>query len=197
MLAAAGVAVPGVMTGRTLLPTLTDSGAALPEDDHVVLGMERHTLCRPMELPYPSRAIRTPEYLYIRNYAPDRWPAGAPNYESMEHGAFGDVDSGATKDWMIAHQDDAGVAQLFALCFGKRPADELYVVGDDPDQVKNVAAEKPEVVEKLRTDMDSYLEKAADPRAEGRSPWDTYAYHYINILRYQDQFENQAVVPGD
>ena len=29
-------------------------------------------------LPYPSRAIRTKNYLYIRNFEPERWPIGDP-----------------------------------------------------------------------------------------------------------------------
>lgn len=195
-LAAAGVDVPDAMTGRSLMEVLTQVDTPLPVDNFVVLGMERHTLCRPMELPYPSRGIRTPDYLYIRNYEPDRWPAGAPDYQSMEHGAFGDVDSAATKDWMIAHQDDPEVAKKFALCFGKRPAEELYAVADDPDQVNNLALQEPDVAKALAATMDAHLTKTADPRAKGESPWDAYGYHYMNILKYKDQIENKAVIPG-
>ena len=32
---------------------------------------------------YPARAIRTDRYLYVRNFKPDRWPAGDPEYNYM------------------------------------------------------------------------------------------------------------------
>ena len=39
---------------------------------------------------YPARAVRTEQFLYIRNYRPDRWPAGDPEmYFAV--GPFGEV----------------------------------------------------------------------------------------------------------
>ena len=84
-LAAAGEAVPAEMTGRSLLPTLTSDKQGFVEAtrDHVIVGRERHVPSQ--ELPdrggYPMRALRTRDYLFIRNYRPDRWPAGTPDHE--------------------------------------------------------------------------------------------------------------------
>ena len=46
--------------------------------DHVFTGKERHDVGREGDLGYPVRCIRTGDYLYVRNYEPDRWPAGNP-----------------------------------------------------------------------------------------------------------------------
>ncbi len=32
------------------------------------------------KMPYPHRSLRTQDFLYIRNFAPDRWPMGSPPF---------------------------------------------------------------------------------------------------------------------
>src|SRR5690606_35318084 len=39
---------------------------------------ERHSSSRWNNLTYPQRSLRTDRFLYIRNFKPERWPAGAP-----------------------------------------------------------------------------------------------------------------------
>ena len=76
----------------------------------VITGRERHVdVAREGNLPYPMRALRTKEFLYIRNFKPDRSPAGDPKQaltpEAMASGAvetdnrigFADMDQGPTK----------------------------------------------------------------------------------------------------
>ena len=46
--------------------------------DAVYSGRERHSSSRYHSLGYPCRCIRTKTHLYIRNFAPERWPAGTP-----------------------------------------------------------------------------------------------------------------------
>ena len=79
-LEAAGVERPQSMTGRSFLDVLASgkSGQIDPARNRMVIGKERHDLGRPHDQGYPVRAIRTPEYLYVRNYEPDRWPVGNP-----------------------------------------------------------------------------------------------------------------------
>ena len=79
-LEAAGVKPPASMTGRSFLDVLRSekSGRIDPTRNRMVIGKERHDIGRPNDQGYPVRAIRTPQYLYIRNYEPDRWPAGNP-----------------------------------------------------------------------------------------------------------------------
>ena len=76
----AGLKVPASMSGRSFLGSLVSekSGQIDPTRNRMVIGKERHDLGRPHDQGYPVRAIRTPQYLYVRNYEPDRWPAGNP-----------------------------------------------------------------------------------------------------------------------
>jgi N-sulfoglucosamine sulfohydrolase len=43
--------------------------------DHAIVGLERHGY-REGNLPYPSRAIHTKDFIYIHNFKPDRAPTG-------------------------------------------------------------------------------------------------------------------------
>ena len=45
------------------------------------------------------RAVRTREYLYIRNFHPERWPAVDPGFF---FGPYGVCDVGPTKHTMLA-----------------------------------------------------------------------------------------------
>lgn len=193
---AAGLDVPAEMTGKTLIPLLT-AGKGEAERDCVFTGIERHSVCRPGEVGYPSRAVRTGEYLYIRNYEPDRWPAGAPDYPAPAQGFYGDADNGPTKEWMLEHVRDPDVQEAFDLCFGKRPAEELYHVPSDPDQVRNVAQD-PAHQDARRASaarLQAYLERTSDPRAQGKSPWDAYPYHSSKLHRIRDIITNPNVLP--
>jgi len=92
-------------------------------------------------------AIRTDDFLYIRNYEPDRWPVRHPNLPSVRLSVYGDIDNGPAKVYMMAHKDDPqSKAAFFELAFDKRPAEELYDLKKDPDQTNNVA-DKPEHAE--------------------------------------------------
>ncbi|TWU38378.1 sulfatase-like hydrolase/transferase [Novipirellula artificiosorum] len=71
-LESAGLKPPGQMTGRSLMPILESNkaGQVDPMRTFVLTGMERHVYS------YPSRALRTKDYLYIRNFDPENWPTG-------------------------------------------------------------------------------------------------------------------------
>ena len=193
-LESAGIEAPDGMTGRSLMGTLTSEKRSPETRDCVFTARERHTVCREGDLGYPVRAIRTGEYLYIHNYASDRWPAGDPKVRSVHGFVYGDIDPSPTKQYMMEHRDDADVTQLFELAFGMRPEEELYDVGSDPFQMKNVSNDpKLEKTRKeLRTRLDDYLKKTNDPRAEGKSPWDDYPYYMGNpegIVPYSKYLE--------
>ena len=177
---AANLPVGAEMTGRSFKNILLSdkSGFVDKGRDCVFTALERHTCCRPGCVAYPSRAIRTHQWLYIRNFEPDRWPAGDPDINSDPQGAYGDIDNGPTKTYMIEHKDDPGVRKQFRLGFGKRPAEELYDVRNDPDQINNLAddAALAAVRNNLRKRLEQYLQKTADPRAAGKAPWDNYPY---------------------
>lgn len=183
-LEAAGLPVPEAMTGRSFLDVLcSDKGGRVdPARDHVVTGRERHHGgARPGRQGYPMRALRTHDYLYIRNFEPDRWPAGDPECRVEGGGTFdyADVDGGPTKTYMLRHREDPAVGPLFDLSFGKRPAEELYDCRNDPHQTKNLAADPAcaDVRARLAERLASYLKRTADPRAAGRGDvFDTYPY---------------------
>lgn len=184
-LAAAGIEIPQEMTGRDLIGVLTSdqSGRVDPSRDFTVFGKERH--CPAQEAPdmggYPCRAIRTDDYLYIRNFRPDRWPAGTPHHErAVIPGAwFGDCDNGPTKSYMVDNKDrDAHHRRLYDLAFGKRPAEELYDLTKDPDQLTNVA-DDPQykaVKERLAKQLTGILRSTQDPRVVGGLDFDAFPY---------------------
>lgn len=156
--AAGGMAT---ITGRSFVDLLRDEPAA--DRPHVILGRERNDVrCRPgteSGLGYPARAIRRGRWFYVRNFAPDRWPCGDPDL------GLADTDDGPTKRLIVA----AGPADPFwQLCFGKRPADELYDLETDPDCVRNLAAERAAEVETLKAELFAALTRQADPRMLGQ-----------------------------
>jgi N-sulfoglucosamine sulfohydrolase len=115
-LAAAGIHPPAEMTGRSFL-RLLEGQEQTGARNEVFLERERHANVRRGNLSYPARAIRTREFLYIRNYRPDRWPAGDPElYFSV--GPFGDCDGSPTKEVILSRRDEIGMQRYFELDFG-------------------------------------------------------------------------------
>lgn len=135
-------------------------------------------MSRPDNEGYPSRAVRTERFLYIRNYEPDRWPQGAPDMASSQ-GIFSDTDNGPSKQYLIDRADEPDVRPLFLSVFGKRPAEELYDLRRDPYQMNDVAGQ-PEyatVKEHLAGLLQDELKALKDPRAFGRGDeFDRYPY---------------------
>jgi N-sulfoglucosamine sulfohydrolase len=171
-LEAAGIAVPDVMTGKSLLPLI--AGGPAPHRA-VITAMERHMdgRTRPGE-GYPMRSWRSERYLYIRNFKPERWPAGNPSrlrptiaqLESNIFSSYADIDHGPTKAWMAAHHDDPAVRPYFERAMGKRPAQELYDVAADPYQFNNLALDPANaaLVARLDAELLSELRRLGDPR---------------------------------
>ncbi len=158
------------MTGHSLVDVLRSgqSGWIDPARKVMLVGKERHDLGRPNDLGYPVRAIRTPEYLYVRNYFPERWPACNPETD------FGNCDPGPTKEVLKALG-----GHYYELCFGKRPADVLYRLTDDPECVRDLANDPAytKVMTELRDRMLGMLREEQDPRALGKGEvFDTYKY---------------------
>lgn len=168
-LEAAGLKPPPEMTGRSFLGLAT---GRRERREAVFVERERHAYCRPANIGYPMRAVRTREFLYIRNIRPDRWPAGDPE-------DFGDVDNGPTKELILENRKDPAMAKYFELAFAKRPAEELYDLGKDPGEIRNVAGDALYTAarEQMRRRLDAWMKNTRDPRAASDAdPWDTYPY---------------------
>jgi N-sulfoglucosamine sulfohydrolase len=182
---AAGERIPECMTGRSILPLLTSSknGWIDPKRDHVITGRERHVAkARKGNLPYPQRAITTKDFVYIRNFKPDRWPMGTPTgldnpetepgYKELRDNtfiSFADMDAGPTKAWMIKNRKDPKYKKQWDLGFEKRPAEELYDLRTDSDQMNNVAEDPKysKIKAKLSKKLMDTLKATGDPRVLG------------------------------
>jgi len=174
LLEAVGLAAPGMMTGRSFWPLLTADKSGLLDSsrDHVLFGRERHTHARPDNLGYPSRAIRTHQYLYIWNMKPERWPAGDPP-------GFYDVDASPSKDYILQQCSQESSANFFALAFGARSEEELYDVAADPACLNNLAQleSHASIRQALRTKLESRLRTQGDPRMNGSEIFESYPRH--------------------
>jgi len=165
------------MTGKSLFDILRSdkSGRIEPNRDHVLMGKERHNHARYDNLGYPSRAIRTRNHLYIRNFKPERWPLGDPPYY-LCHTKM----SNPTKDFILSHRDESGYRKYYSLSYAKRPLEELYDIEKDPYCVSNVANDdaylgiKRELWKKLK----AHLLDQKDPRVLGHGDiFESYPYY--------------------
>lgn len=69
--------------------------------------------------------------------------------------------------------------RLYQLNFGKRPADELYVLADDPNQVKNLANDPKfaSIKSKIADQLTGALIQLNDPRETNAAiKFDDYPY---------------------
>ena len=189
ILEAAGLRVPGSMTGESLLFVLDTQaeGQVDPQRNSVVFGIERHFPgSRPEGAGYPSRAIRNAEYLYIQNFTSDRNPVGdypGASYPDGEPvGGYGDTDGGPTKTVLFQRQGE--FPDLFVGAFGLRPDEELYLVRDDPFQMNNVALapEHASAKQQLQESLTDYLTLNRDPRLLlGGEPFDAIMRRYPTV----------------
>jgi N-sulfoglucosamine sulfohydrolase len=176
-----GAKIPDVMTGHSLVNILksSKSGQVEKERDAVFIGRERHVEgARPGYLPYPQRAIRTRDFLYIINFKPDRYPIGDPyrlddsNPPTVEElteetrVTLQDEDAGPMKAWLVTHRNEPKWKPYYERAYGKRPREELYDLKSDPYQINNVAGEKRYA--KTRADLEkrlmNELKTTKDPR---------------------------------
>ncbi len=183
-LKAAGISPPEAMTGRSLWPLLTGDGSDHRHWDRVFLARERHVVAQeaPETGGYPMRAIRTGDYLYIRNLKPNRWPSGTPYWKEAQadNAWLADCDNGPTKFYLWANRNDSDVETYYDLAFTKRPAVELYDLEKDPHQMHNVAgtSQYEEVQERLKKQLLDELKSTNDPRVTGSGEkFDDYPYY--------------------
>ena len=183
-LEAAGVTLPVAMNAKSILNVLRSNknGQVDSNRNWVIAGRERHVaFANENNLPYPQRSLRTPDFLYIRNFKPERWPLGYPadlsdtntptqeDLEANTYAAFADMDASPTKAWLVLHRNESQWKKFYEIAFAKRPGEELYDLRKDPNQMNNVAAEAAYAKEKskLSGQLMKILTDAGDPRVTG------------------------------
>ncbi|WP_422350983.1 sulfatase [Flagellimonas sp.] len=179
------------------------NGFVDPERTAVYSSREKHSSSRWANLGYPIRAIRTKEYLYIRNYAPERWPSGAPQmldvndpfrledmYGLDDNGkfqdkAFWDIDAALSKTYIIENYANDEVSRYFEMATAKRPEHELYNIKKDPFCMVNLA-EKLEYQDELalmKKELAAFLMETKDPRQVGPDPDVFENYQRFSLMR--------------
>ena len=122
------------MDSRSLLPLLTSEkgGSIDPTPTRPFSVASGISLRRAPETCPTLRAIRTRDFLYIRNFKPDRWPFGDPfgisanlqqtakiseDYDLLANAPFRDMDASLTKSWLIAHSNEEAGGKFYQLAF--------------------------------------------------------------------------------
>ena len=144
-----------------------------PSRTHLLLGQERHDVGRPNDEGYPIRSIIKDGWLYLRNHEPDRWPACNPETGYLN------TDGSPTKTEILSANRAKPNDPHWLLCFGKRPAEELFDLKNDPDCVNNLAAAPAQQARRgaLETQLIEELKQQGDPRMSGRGEvFDRYPY---------------------
>ena len=162
--------------GNSLMPILQSdrNGQVDSKRDHVVLGKERHDVGRPDDQGYPIRGIIKNDRLFLKNYRTQRWPAGDPVTGYLN------CDGSPTKTEILNRRRTGQDPVHWTLCFGKRPAVELYDLSNDPDCIKNLATDKKLAATQLKLEQQllEILTTQQDPRVIGDDPdvFEKYPY---------------------
>ncbi|MCK4998526.1 MAG: sulfatase, partial [Anaerohalosphaera sp.] len=173
--------------GRSLVGIFRSSKSGIVEKgrDHVLIGKERHDVGRPHDWGYPIRGIVKGEYLYVRNFETDRWPAGNPETGYLN------TDGGATKTDILNKRRSGEDSSYWKLAFGKRGDEELYRIDKDPDCVENLAGDAnfAKVKKQLNRQLVSELKKQGDPRMFGKGHvFDEYDYVDRNSKGFYERY---------
>jgi len=162
--------------------------------DYVLIGKERHDVGRPYDYGYPIRGIVRDGWIYLRNYRPDLWPAGNPEC------GYSTVDGSPTKTEILKSRHNPETKYLWDWSFGKRPAEELFYLPDDPYCINNLALEGKYNSTKgsLISKMEDELKNQSDPRIFGNGDiFHTYFYTWDPYRNLYDRMVNKGekIVP--
>jgi len=153
--------------------------------DHLLIGHERHDVGRPGDGGYPVRGIIRDGFLYLKNYKPDRWPAGNPETGYLN------TDGSPTKTLILAQNRKGINNELWKMNFGKRAGEELYNIRTDPVCAVNLAGDPgySDLIENLRQLLEKDLMEQEDPRMLGNGDtFDRYLYSEERIRSFYEKF---------
>jgi arylsulfatase A-like enzyme len=173
--------------GRSLTDILfsAKAGRVNPQRDHALIGKERHDVGRPNDVGYPIRGISKNGLLYLRNFEIERWPAGNPETGYLN------CDGGATKTEILSARREGREKRHWDLAFGKRPAEELYDLKNDPDCLTNLAGDpkRRALKQRLSDQLTRELRAQGDPRMFGRGDiFDQYQYANPEQRNFYERF---------
>ncbi|MFT4565844.1 MAG: N-sulfoglucosamine sulfohydrolase [Saprospiraceae bacterium] len=149
------------------------SGSVSEERDFVLVGKERHDVGRPDDQGYPVRGIIKDDFLYLRNFKPERWPKGNPETGYLN------CDGSPTKTYILNTRRVKGDDKYWQLNFGKRVAEEFYNIVEDPFCMNNLAKNSEFTILKstMEAEMIEKLSAQNDPRILGNGDvFDNYRY---------------------
>ena len=176
MLDVMGIEKPADLPSKSLINLI--NGRPIAHRNAVFVERERHANVRKGDLGYPVRGIRTKEFLYLRNFEPNRFPAGDPQ-KWVAVGPYGDIDDSPSKQLIMS--DSANYAFFFNRTFKKRGSEELYDLKNDPSQLHNLAKEKrfEKAKKYLKIELEAWMKRTNDPRLTNPNTnlWDKYPYY--------------------
>lgn len=183
------------ITGKSLTDIFysASDGQVNPERDFVLVGKERHDIGRPDDTGYPVRGILKDGYLYLRNFKPERWPKGNPETGYLN------CDGSPTKTYILDTRRKKGVMEYWQLNFGKRVAEELYDIKNDPFCMNNLAGDESlaERKTKMIEEMTLKLTEQGDPRILGNGDiFDNYTYSSPATRDYYNRYMGGEMVPA-
>ncbi len=158
-----------------------------PGRNYVLLGKERHDIGRPYDWGYPIRGIINGDFLYLRNFKEDRWPAGNPETGYLN------TDGSPTKTYILDNRTTNGMYHFWRMNFGQRPVEELYNIAEDPDCINNLAdhLRYSEIKFELKEQLYQELRDQDDPRILGSGfVFDVYPYMDRANQNFYERFMN-------
>ena len=176
------------ISGRSLLDIVrsSKSGQVVADRDHILIGKERHDVGRPHDWGYPIRGIVKDNLLYIKNFETARWPSGNPETGYLN------CDGSPTKTEILNQRRDGSAPQFWKYAFGKRPAEEMYDVANDPCCTNNLADE-PKLQKQKQTmakQLTTELIAQKDPRALGHGEiFEEYKYADPTGVNFYERFQ--------
>ena len=168
------------LEGESLVPLL-GIGYSSYSSQAVFSGRERHSCARFQNKGYPMRSVRQGNYLLIRNFHPELWPAGDPvsldeNGQAKDRlESFFDIDAAPSKTYLIENSEKESF--YFNAAVAKRPEYELFNLANDPDCMFNVADDTrySDVLARMMGLLNQKLSETGDSRL-GENPeiWESY-----------------------
>ncbi|HVL13514.1 MAG TPA: sulfatase [Gemmata sp.] len=152
-LEAAGGKPPEALDGRSFLAVLRGE-----KDSHREKVFVTHSGDGDMNR-YPLRAVRTRDWKYVRNLDP-----AAEHHTHVDKGTNPEADGrNYWASWVEKAKTDPAAAAVVKR-YHTRPAEELYDLTADPNELKNLASDpkQAERIKALRADLDAWMKARGD-----------------------------------